>query len=189
MSLAIVPWQPLRASLCNCQMPQHEATTMGQQHAVVRSVLNDITIPEQHDQSSSQDVYTACCNKHFNQISIIVLLHLIIPSLLNPANKAMQSLPIDERSCFTTFYFCVTADCKSLATHQRNSGKPQSITTYELIIFPTSVCPSSLFKHNKSIVVYHGSACVLQDFCYIILHKLSNPYYNMIVAKETKSTL
>ena len=62
---------------------------MGQQHAVVRSVLNDITIPEQHDQSSSQDVYTACCNKHFNQISIIVLLHLIIPSLLNPANKAM----------------------------------------------------------------------------------------------------
>ena len=157
---------------------------MGQQHAVVPFVLDDITIPVQHYRSSSQDAYTACCNNHFNQISIIVLLHLIIPSLLNPANKAMQSLPIDELSCFMTFYFCVTADCKSLATHLRNSGKPQLITT-----FPASVCPSSLFKHNKSIVVFHCSACLLQDFCYIILHKLSNPYHNMIVAKETKSTL
>ena len=34
-----------------------------------------------------------------------------------------------------------------------------------LIIFPASACPSSLFKHSKSIVVFHCSACLLQDFC------------------------
>ena len=34
-----------------------------------------------------------------------------------------------------------------------------------LIIFPTSACPTSLFKHNKSIVVFHFSACMLQVCC------------------------
>ena len=37
-----------------------------------------------------------------------------------------------------------------------------------LIIFPASACPTSLFKHNKSIVVFHFSACMLQDFCNLL---------------------
>ena len=34
-----------------------------------------------------------------------------------------------------------------------------------LIIFPSTACPSSWFKHSKTIVVFHSSACLLQDFC------------------------
>ena len=37
-----------------------------------------------------------------------------------------------------------------------------------LIIFPAPACPSSLFKHSKSIVVFHCSACLLQDFCNLL---------------------
>ena len=37
-----------------------------------------------------------------------------------------------------------------------------------LIIFPASACPFSLFKHSKSIVVFHCSACLLQDFCNLL---------------------
>ena len=37
-----------------------------------------------------------------------------------------------------------------------------------LIIFPASACPTSLFKHNKSIVVFLGSFCLSHDFCNLL---------------------
>ena len=36
-------------------------------------------------------------------------------------------------------------------------------------IFPAS-CPSSWFKHSKSTVVFHCSACLLQDFCNLLYY-------------------
>ena len=41
-------------------------------------------------------------------------------------------------------------------------------TTYESCYLSASACPSSWFKHNKSIVVFHCSACLLQDFCNLL---------------------
>jgi len=38
-------------------------------------------------------------------------------------------------------------------------------TTYEYDYLSR---PTSLFKHNKSIVVFHCSACLLQDFCNLL---------------------
>ena len=54
-----------------------------------------------------------------------------------------------------------------------NKQAEQWKTTIELphmnlIIFPASACPSSWFKHSKSIVVFHCSACLLQDFCNLL---------------------
>ena len=63
---------------------------------------------------------------------------------------------------------------QNLATYKQNSGKPQQWKTtihlphMNLIIFPASACPTSLFKQNKSIVVFHFSACMLQDFCNLL---------------------
>ena len=41
-----------------------------------------------------------------------------------------------------------------------------------LIIFPASACPSSLFKHSESIVVFHCSACLLKDLQSVIFISL-----------------
>jgi len=62
----------------------------------------------------------------------------------------------------------------SRTVENHNSGKPQQWKTtihlphMNLIIFPASTCPTSLFKQNKSIVVFHFSACMLQDFCNLL---------------------
>ena len=57
-----------------------------------------------------------------------------------------------------------TADCKSLGTHKRNSGKPQLMYPYE----SDYLSHLRLLKHNKSIAVFHCSACLLQDFCNLL---------------------
>ena len=43
-----------------------------------------------------------------------------------------------------------------------------------LTIFPTSACPSSWFKHSKSIVVYHCSAYLLPDLQSAVLESSPN---------------
>ena len=49
-----------------------------------------------------------------------------------------------------------TADCKSLATSKLKQWKTTiDLPHMNMIIFPASACPTSLFKHNKSIVVFH----------------------------------
>ena len=49
-----------------------------------------------------------------------------------------------------------TADCKSLATKPAEQWKTTiDLPHMNLIIFPTSASPTSLFKHNKSVVVFH----------------------------------
>ena len=62
--------------------------------------------------------------------------------------------------------FLYTADCKSLAISKMNGGKPQLI--YHVWIWLSFPRPSSWFKHSKSIVVFHCSICLLQDFCNIL---------------------
>ena len=47
----------------------------------------------------------------------------------------------------------------------RTVEKKRFTTIKNLFIFPASACPSSWFKHSKSIVVFHCSACSLQDCC------------------------
>ena len=60
----------------------------------------------------------------------------------------------------TYMYSRLQKSCK-----QAEQGKPQLIYHIWLVIFSTSACPSSWFKHSKSIVVFHCSACSLQDCC------------------------
>ena len=65
--------------------------------------------------------------------------------------------------------------CYSRLQKSCNTQAEQWKTTIDLphmnlIIFPTSACPFSLFKHSKSIVVFHCSACLLQDFCNLLYH-------------------
>ena len=56
-----------------------------------------------------------------------------------------------------------TADCKSLATKPAVEWKTTiDLPRMNLIIFPTSASPTSL------IVVFHCSACLLQDFCNLL---------------------
>ena len=81
-----------------------------------------------------------------------------------------------------------TVDCKSLATCEQNSGKPQLI--YHVRIWlsfpPQHALPLCMFKHNKSIVVFLGSACLLQDFCNL-LYNISSPPVRL-VQKTNKQT-
>ena len=58
-----------------------------------------------------------------------------------------------------------TADCKSLATKPAEEWKTTiDLLRMNLIIFPTSASPTSL------IVVFHCSACLLQDFAICCIH-------------------
>ena len=60
-----------------------------------------------------------------------------------------------------------TADCKSLATSKLKQWKTTiDLPHMNLIIFP------AWFKHSKSIVVFHCSACLLQDFCNLLYDTL-----------------
>ena len=68
---------------------------------------------------------------------------------------------------------CALWTCYSRLQKSCNIQAEQWKTTIHLphmnlIIFPASACPTSLFKQNKSIVVFHFSACMLQDFCNLL---------------------
>ena len=85
-------------------------------------------------------------------------------------------LPCSENSLWST-YICIknelTINIGSYSRLQKSCNKlaEQWKTTIDLphmnmIIFPPQhALPTSLFKHNKSIVVFHCSACLLEDFC------------------------
>ena len=84
-----------------------------------------------------------------------------------------------ELSSSSTLVGCALSCCKK-AFHDHNAflqqGRVQQIakvlqqavdhhnwlTTYK------SACPSSWFKHSKSIVVFHCSARLLQDYCNLL---------------------
>ena len=68
--------------------------------------------------------------------------------------------------CIHTFV-TGTADCKSLATCKLNSGKPQLIyhSHMNLIIFPASACPTSLFKHNCGFPLFSLHVCKTFAIC------------------------
>ena len=83
-----------------------------------------------------------------------------------------------------------TANCKSLGTSKLKQWKTTIDLPHEYDYFSASACPTSLFKHNKSIVVSTVSACLLQDFCnllYTILYKqcYSTQINTIIISKRS----
>ena len=63
-------------------------------------------------------------------------------------------------------YSLVTADCKSLATSKLNQGKPQLCLNRE--VGHAEAGKIIVFICGKSIVVFHCSACMSQDFCNLL---------------------
>ena len=53
-----------------------------------------------------------------------------------------------------------TVDCRSLATSKLNSGKPRLLEQRER--------SSNSYVPGKSIVIFHCSACLLQDVCSLL---------------------
>jgi len=84
--------------------------------------------------------------------------------------RTVHTTPADVKAkCMHTY---VTADCKVLQQSQLNSGKPQLIyhTHMNLIIFqPQHTLPLC----SSAIVVFHCSACLLQDFCNLLYVQLA----------------
>ena len=64
-----------------------------------------------------------------------------------------------------------TADCKSLTTSKLNSGKPQLCLNREVGHAEVGHAEAGkiiIFICGKSIVVFHCSASLLQDFCNLL---------------------
>ena len=79
-------------------------------------------------------------------------------------------VPDVHAKCSYPWYIRLQKSCNKQAEQLKTTIH---LPHMNMLIFPASACPTSLFKHNKSIVVFHCSACLLQDCCKLVTWRTS----------------